>query len=132
MVRHLHEILGDKIIAREQDEMTMTSAAQLQPRDAMIDWQQSAVQLQRLVRAYNPVPGAFFEFDEQRIKCWEADVVAHSGAPAGTVISADRDGIVIACGEGALRMLSLQRPGKRAIDAREFAAQVDLSDRRLG
>jgi methionyl-tRNA formyltransferase len=132
LVRHLHEILGDKIIAREQDEMTTTYAVKIQTRDAMIDWQQSAVQLQRLVRAYNPVPGAFFEFDEQRIKCWEADVVTHSDVPAGTVISADRDGIVIACGEGALRMLSLQRPGKRAIDAREFAAQIDLSDRRLG
>jgi methionyl-tRNA formyltransferase len=132
LVRHIHEILSAKIGATEQDETATTYAAKIRTQDAAIDWQQPAVQLQRLIRAYNPVPGAYFEVDEQRIKCWEADVDSQSDAPAGTVISADRDGIVIACGESALKMLSLQRPGKRAVDAREFAAQIDLSGRRLG
>ena len=132
LLTHIHAVLAGELQASQQDDELATYASKIKTADAAIDWQQSAPQLQRLIRAYNPVPGAFFELDGMRIKCWQADCVAASQAPPGTVVSADRDGIVIACGQGSLRLQSLQRPGKRAVSAREFAAQIDLSGRRLG
>ena len=132
LVRHIGDVLDGKLEAKEQSEEFATYAGKIRTEDAALDWRQSAEQLQRLVRAFNPVPGAYFELDDTRVKCWRAESVAHADAPPGTVLSADRDGIVIACADGALRLLSLQRPGKRAIDAREFADQIDLRGRRLG
>lgn len=132
LARHINDVLDSNLVAEEQDEAAVTYAGKISKQDAAIDWQQPAEFLQRLVQAYNPVPGAYFDLDDQRIKCWKAVSMAGNSAPAGTVVAAGRDGIVVACGEGALRLESLQRPGKRAVDAREFAAQVELLGRRLG
>ena len=87
--------------------------------------------VQRQVRAYNPVPGAFFEFGDERIKCWRADVIDDIDADAGVVICADKDGIEVACGEGGLRLLEVQRPGRRKISAAELAGQLALSGEQL-
>ena len=70
-------------------------------------------------------------FGEERSKCWNSDVVEGTDAKPGTVLDAGRDGIVIACGSGALNMLGLQRPGKRAVTAAEFAAGTEFVGRRL-
>ena len=84
------------------------------------------------MRAYNPVPGAFFCVDEKRAKCWRARIIPEVDATPGTVIEFGNDGIVVACGSGALSLEELQLPGKRRITAREFAGQVDLGNCRLG
>ena len=68
---------------------------------------------------------------DERIKCWRAKPVAGVDAPPGTVVAASQEGIVVACGDGALSVESLQRPGKRIITAGEFANQVDLAGQRL-
>jgi methionyl-tRNA formyltransferase len=68
---------------------------------------------------------------DERIKCWRSQSAAGVDAPPGTVVVAGQDDIVVACGEGALRLETLQRPGKRAVTAREFATQVDLVGRQL-
>ena len=132
LVRHINDVLEGKLEAKEQNEEFATYAGKVRTKDAEIDWHQSAEHLQRLVRAFDPVPGAYFELDDIRVKCWKAERIAKADAPPGTVMSVGRDGIVVACGEGALRLLSLQRPGKRPVDAREFAAQIDMLGRRLG
>ena len=77
------------------------------------------------------MPGAFFMLDEARIKCWRAESVAGTNAAPGEVIATGAEGITVACGDGALRMLSLQRPGKRPVTAAEFAAQLDIAGRQL-
>ncbi len=69
--------------------------------------------------------------DDQRIKCWSARVAAAVDAPPGTVIVAGKDGITVACGEGALTLLTLQRPGKRPVSSAEFATQFELIGRQL-
>jgi methionyl-tRNA formyltransferase len=132
LTRHIGDVLDGTINAEAQDEANVTYAGKVRTQDAAIDWRQSAEELQRLVRAYNPVPGAYFELDDMRVKCWAAESTAGTDAPPGTVTAAGRGGIVVSCSEGALRLLSLQRPGKRAVDAREFAAQFDLIGRCLG
>jgi len=132
LARHINDVLAGKLVAEEQDEAAVTYAGKIRTQDAVIDWQQPAEVLQRFVRAYNPAPGARFDLDGLHIKCWKAANAGATTAPPGTVVTAGRDGITVSCGQGALRLESLQRPGKRAVDAREFAAQVELLGRRLG
>ena len=83
LVRHLGDILDGRLEAVEQDESLAVYAPKIQKEDARIDWNRSAGDLKRLVRAYNPVPGAWFELDEQRIKCWQASSIDMVEAPAG-------------------------------------------------
>ena len=124
--------MSDALDAVEQDDSRATYAGKISKQDARLDWQEPAEALHRRVRAYNPVPGAFFLLDDTPIKCWRAGVVVGApGTAAGEVVSAGRDGIVVACGRDALRLDSLQRPGKRPVTAGEFAAAVAMTGRRL-
>jgi len=131
LVKYLRDIIARRIGAEEQNEDEATYAPKIKNADAALDWHKPAIDVVRAVRAYNPVPGAWFMLDDERIKCWEAVETTGDGAPPGTVLAAGPDGIVIACNRGAIRMDSLQRPGKRPVTAAEFAAQVDLIGRRL-
>jgi methionyl-tRNA formyltransferase len=123
-------LAGDSQAEPQQDEHA-TYANKFTPADAMLGWSAPANELERKVRAFNPVPGAWFMLGQDRIKCWQASHHAGADAPAGTVVAAGPDGIEVACGDGVLRLESLQRPGKRPVSAGEFASQVDLTGRRL-
>ena len=131
LANHLAAIVAGDVLPTPQDESLATYAGKINKADAEIDWRADADELERRVRAYNPVPTAWFQFDGQRTKCWTAESGASVDAPPGTVVSSGADGIVVACGTGTLRMTSLQRPGKRQVSAQEFASQVDLSGRCL-
>ena len=140
LAHHLDDILENRIEAGPQDETAATYAAKIQKTVAQLDWSKSASELERQVRAYNPVPGAFFfapadgvqADDSLRIKCWRAQSVEDVNAMPGTVVASDADGTVVACGRGALRLVELQLPGKRRVAAREFSDQLDLVGRVLG
>ncbi len=133
LVRHFDRIVSGTLQAEPQDDARATYAPKVGKQDARLDWLAPADALQRRVRAYNPVPGAFFLLDDTPVKCWRAGVVAGSeGAAPGAVLAAGRDGIVVACGRDALRLDSLQRPGRRPVTAGEFANSVALTGRRLG
>jgi methionyl-tRNA formyltransferase len=131
LIRHLGDIIAGNISPQEQDESAATYAPKIRASDALIDWQRSATELDRIVRAFNPTPGAYFLLDDERIKCSGASIAAGADATPGTVIDAGPDGITVACGDGALCMTSLQRPGKRLVSAGEFAAQLDILGRHL-
>jgi methionyl-tRNA formyltransferase len=131
LLQHFDNILDGSLPAAVQDESQATYAPKISKDDARIDWRAPATELVRLVRAYNPVPGAWFELDGQRIKCWQVSCVDTAGAAPGTVLSAGKSGVVVACGDGALSLDSLQRPGKGRVTGPEFAAAVDLRDRQL-
>jgi len=131
LTANLHAIVDGDLQAVAQDDSQASYAPKIKTADAQLDWQQPADVLDRAVRAYNPVPGAWFMLGKERIKCWEARPVEADEGAAGQVVSADADGIVVACGDGALRLDTLQRPGKRAVSAAEFAAQMDLTGQQL-
>ncbi|HSM31931.1 MAG TPA: methionyl-tRNA formyltransferase [Woeseiaceae bacterium] len=132
LVRHFDAIVSGALEAVDQDDSAATCAGKISKQDARLNWQRPADELHRQVRAYNPVPGAFFLLDDMPIKCWRAGVAAGAaGTAPGEVLSAGRDGIVVACGSDALRLDSLQRPGKRPVTAGEFARVVPLAGRRL-
>ena len=130
LVAHLDAILAGELTPTEQDEALSSYAPKIEKKDAAINWSLSSTELARRVRAYNPFPGAFFFANGTRIKVWRA-VAVDGAAPAGTVLQGDRDGVVIACGSGALQLDELQLPGKRRATAQEFAGQFDLAGERL-
>jgi methionyl-tRNA formyltransferase len=130
LVSHLDAILGGELEAIPQDDEQATYAPKIDKQDARIDWTLAAHELVRRVRAYNPFPGAYCFHGETRIKVWRASAV-DGEARAGAVLRCDHDEVVVACGEGALRLDELQLPGKRRATAREFAGQLDLTGQRL-
>ena len=131
LAQYVKEIAAGKLEAIAQDDSRATYAGKIATADAAIDWRRSARDIDRQVRAFNPVPGAWFMHGDERIKCWRAKPLAGVDAPPGTVVAASQEGVVVACGDGALSIESLQRPGKRTITAGEFANQVDLAGQRL-
>ena len=127
LVKDLSKILRGDISPAAQDESLVTYAGKIQKQDAELDWTLSADELRRRIRAYNPVPGAFFFAGNQvRVKAWQASVVTGIDALPGTFVQYDTDGIVIACGRDGLQLESLQLPGKRRVPAHEFVTQIDL------
>lgn len=131
LVDNLEAILAKQIEAVAQDDSRATYAGKVTTADAVMDWAQSADEICRKVRAYNPAPGAWFMLDNERVKCWRASPANEKSAASGTVLSADRNGVVVASCDGAVAMQELQRPGKGRVSAQEFAAQTNISGRVL-
>jgi len=131
LVKHLDEILSGSLAAIAQDATCATYAGKIKTSDAAIDWQRPAREIERQVRAFNPVPGAWFMLGDERTKIWRARLTAGVDVPPGTIVASGKDGIVVSCGDGALNIVLLQRPGKRAVTAGEFANQVELTGQRL-
>lgn len=132
LVEHIDALLQGEMPSTPQDDARSTYAGKIATADAILDWTRPADELRRQVHAYNPVPGCFFEYEAKRIKVWDAECADSGDASPGKVLAADSDGIVVACGDGALRLLTLQRPGKGRVNAREFTAALDLSGQVLG
>jgi len=111
-----------------QPEAGVTYAHKLDKAEARLDWSQPARALADTVRAFDPWPVAEAEVAGERLRIHAASALplAHGHAP-GTVLFAGRDGIDIACGDGALRLLRVQRAGGRAIDVADYLnARSDL------
>lgn len=119
---------GIKPIARPQPEQGVTYAHKLDKAEAKLDWAQDAGALARTVRAFNPWPIAEATLSGERVRIHGAVALeADHGQAPGTVLAASRDGIDIACGQGALRLRVLQREGGKAITAADYLnARRDL------
>ena len=116
-----------------QPEDGATWAAKLAREDSLLDWTRPARELERRVRAFAPRPGARFSFRGESIRV-EAAAVETGDGPPGRVLD---EGAAIACGEGVLRLLRLQRPGRSAMETAAFLrgfalpAGTDLTDAAL-
>jgi methionyl-tRNA formyltransferase len=102
-----------------------TYAAKIEKADTRLDWRQPAVALERAVRAFRPLPGAYGLLDGEPAKIWRADVVDGAGQPGDVLEISDH--IVIACGESALAVSELQRAGGRRLSTKEFLRGHRLS-----
>lgn len=102
-----------------QPESGATYARKVGKSDAQIDWQADSTGVERLVRALRPQPGAATRWRGEALKIWVARTEAGKGVP-GTVLEAGEAGIVVACGNGALRITELQRAGGRRLRVAEF------------
>jgi methionyl-tRNA formyltransferase len=149
LVETIPDYVAGKISPQPQPAEGSSYAAKIKKEDGQIDWSKPAVQIWNRLRAFTPWPGAFtFLFDlvgraspraevedskperlagtlappkKQLLKIWKAEVVGDSGR-AGEILSADKTGIVVGCGQDALRILELQREGGRRMGAAEFLA----------
>lgn len=101
--------------AREQDADGVTIAKKIDKSEARLDWGRPAVELARMVRAFDPWPVAESVIDGERLRIWRAVALPDSGhdAPPGTILARNADGIDVATGDGVLRILEVQRAGGR-------------------
>ena len=106
IVDTLRRMQAGPLTAEPQPEAGVTYAAKISKEEAKLDFGLPAEVLARKVRAFNPFPGANGLVDGVAVKIWHADAVAAQGAP-GQVLQADAQGVVVACGEGALRLTEL-------------------------
>ncbi|CDG16019.1 methionyl-tRNA formyltransferase [Xenorhabdus doucetiae] len=114
-------ITSGKCQPEVQEGALATYAEKLSKDEAKVDWNLSATQIERCVRAFNPWPMSFFLLDDQPIKIWQAEVITEQSIQApGTIISADKKGIQIATTEGILNITQLQPPGKKAMSAADL------------
>ena len=109
---------------RPQPEDGVTYAAKIDKAEARVDWNRPAHEVDRLIRGLSPFPGAWCDIGGERVRLLRSRVVTGEGA-AGEVL----DGPVIACKTGAVELLSVQRPGRRAMAAEEFLRGIALPDR---
>ena len=105
----------------KQPEEGVTYAQKLSKEEARIDWSKSAAVIERKIRAFNPVPAAWVEYQGKPMKIWRAEVVAQQGR-AGEVLSCSSDGLIVACGENALKITELQPSGGKRMNIAAFAA----------
>ena len=117
----------DALVAVPQDNGAATYAAKIAKAEAAIDWTRSNREIDRRVRAFNPVPGAETTLHGQVLKVWEAGLGEGSGAP-GEVLYSRNSRLVIGCGAGSLELLEIQRPGGRRLGVAEFLRGTPLPE----
>ena len=135
LVQTIPDYISGKIRPVPQPAAGASYAAKITKADGRIDWNQPARTIWNRLRAFTPWPGAFTLLRNaehpldanlpapkpQLLKIWKAELVEKSGR-AGEVLSADKTGIIVGCGQGALRIMELQREGGRRMNVTEFLA----------
>jgi methionyl-tRNA formyltransferase len=130
-------VLGGRLIVlatRELDNLRrvsqpsegVTYADKIDKREAAIDWRQPATEIERRIRAFDPFPGCTAQLGDATIKVWRAVLAEGQGAPA-EILAVAADGITVACGTGALRLVELQKPGGRRLASRDFLSGFPVS-----
>ncbi len=137
MVAALDALAGGTAHEEPQPSVGITYADKISKAEAAIDWREDAASILRRVRAFNPWPVAQTQWDGAQLRIWEAEGVMHASPPSrvpvepGTVQAAGNDGIDVACGRGALRILRLQLAGRKPLAAREFLKAQSLAGARF-
>ncbi|WP_151447875.1 methionyl-tRNA formyltransferase [Lacisediminimonas profundi] len=134
IVSVLQQLQSGPLAATPQPQEGMNYAAKISKDEAALDFAADAVVLSRKIRAFNPFPGASGQVDGVTLKIWKAVPLpgpADGAREPGMVISADADGVVVACGSGALRLLELQKPGGKRLPVQDFLKGFALSGKRF-
>jgi methionyl-tRNA formyltransferase len=114
-------LAGEALVARPQAEAGVMYAHKLEKAEARLDFSRPALALERQVRAFDPWPVAEAEVAGEHVRIWSAQAIDQAQhLPPGSLVAAQREGIDIACGEGVLRVQSLQRAGGKRISAADY------------
>ncbi len=116
-----------RLIATPQHDAEACYAAKIRKADAEIDWTHDAAHINRMIRTYNPHPGASTCLHGNPVKLWQASIVnrAEKHSP-GEIVAADPNGIMVACGHGALSINMLQKAGGKKLTAAQFLVGTPL------
>ncbi|MES2932570.1 MAG: methionyl-tRNA formyltransferase [Pseudomonadota bacterium] len=122
-----------KLRATPQPDQGANYAAKISKDEAALDFNQSAETLSRKIRAFNPFPGAFANVNGTALKFWQAHALnSPSASPPGQILAANaNDGVIVACGNGTLRITELQKPGSKKLPAAEFLKGFPLEGGRF-
>lgn len=121
LLHTLEQLANGSAVAEPQNDAEANYAEKLSKEEARIDWTLPAEQLARCVRAFNPWPVSYFMVGEHNIKLWQAEALTETTRAApGTIVAAGKAGIDVATGQGVLRLLSLQPPGKKAMSCQDL------------
>jgi methionyl-tRNA formyltransferase len=123
----LIEWLDSPIPPQPQPEHGATYASKIDKAEARIDWSKPAVEVERQVRAFAPTPGAWFEANGERVKLLEAGLSSAQGAP-GEVLD---DELTIACRQGAIAPVTVQRAGRSSMTPQELLRGFDIPKGRI-
>jgi methionyl-tRNA formyltransferase len=132
LAEQLDDLAGGHLQAVIQDESQVSYAHKLDKGEASIDWQQDAMAIERRVRAFNPWPVAQAQYEGKSLRIWGARAIDCADGPPGAVVAAGKQGIDVACGEGCLRLLEIQLPGGKRLDAAAFLNARDVAGLTLG
>lgn len=119
IVEALQRLSANELLPTPQPTEGVTYAAKITKDEAALDWQQPASVLLRRIHAFNPAPGASAQLGDTVLKVWRAEQVAGAGQP-GLVLAVDTRGVTVACGEHALLLTELQKPGGKRLAAANF------------
>ena len=125
IVDALQQLARGELTATPQPAEGITYAAKIAKHEAALDFRLPASTLLRQIHAFNPFPGAHASVHDTVLKIWQASLVAAQGKP-GDILSADAQGVVVACGKDALCLSELQKPGGKRLAAAQFLQGFDL------
>ena len=123
------------VCAKPQPSTGICYAHKLRKQEALIDWQQPAQRIARQIRAFNPLPVAYTYYQNSLLRVWNAVVAnafACSDRPPGAVVTVQREGIVVCCGQGAVALTEVQLAGRKVLPAAVFARGHALTGAVLG
>ena len=124
----LDRLQNKELHAVEQDETLVSYAKKISKQEANINWQQSASEIERKIRAFNTWPVAYSYLNDQRIRIWQAECLSEvNDNIAGRIISANKNGIQVATGDGVINLTTLQQAGGKIISAHDFMNAHDVS-----
>jgi methionyl-tRNA formyltransferase len=143
LCRTLDALALGRVSEAPQPQVGITYAVKISKSEALIDWHEDAEQVLRRIRAYNPTPVAETRLDGAQLRIWEGEPVAPTEVPApepgapgrraapGTVLRADPSGVLVACGQGLVRIVRLQLAGRKPLAARDFIQARPLAGARF-
>ncbi len=132
LLEALEGLADHRLDARPQPLEGVTYADKLSKADALVDWQESAIAIERRIRAFNPWPVAQTHLDGEVMRLWQAQALAgQAGQAPGSIVQADRQAVLVATGEGLLALQQIQRPGGRPMAATELINSLPLAGRRF-
>ncbi|GAA61678.1 methionyl-tRNA formyltransferase [Pseudoalteromonas sp. BSi20652] len=119
LIETINKLANGEITPEPQNDELANYAKKLSKEEANIDWSMSALQIERNIRSFNPWPVCFTQMGGQTVKIYQAQVVLQLGDP-GQILSSDKNGVVVACGEHALCITQLQPQGKKPMAINDF------------
>jgi methionyl-tRNA formyltransferase len=127
IVDTLPQIAASRLAPLPQSRDGVSYAQKIAKDEAKVDWGREAFDVERRVRAFDPLPGAYSLLGGETVKIWKAHADARGGGDPGAILNADAAGLAVSCGRGTLTITQLQRSGGKRLSAADFLRGLVLA-----